>query len=324
MRIFTPDAELPFAGHPTLGTAFTLASEGRTYPHTIQTTAIGEVPVEVDLARVRVDDTAAAGVRSGVRRSRVGRRGRRPRARGPPPRPADAGSPRGFGSADRSRPRRGRASSRRTDRVRLPSGDWSAPAASASTCSPCVVRRRDRQDVHRDAWRRRRPGDRRRRLGRLASPRVARTRGHAGRRASTRRRAGRPTELPAPGSRETRASGGSASAAASGSSRGALPAGRLERYDQAGLQTDPESPWSTFTVSISAIPGSKGAELTYAAVSFRNVARPTSTETLQRTCDGSLPRFWLRLKLKQAALTHWAVDPSGSATSNRGGRSFRS
>ena len=30
MRIFTPDAELPFAGHPTLGTAFTLASEGRT------------------------------------------------------------------------------------------------------------------------------------------------------------------------------------------------------------------------------------------------------------------------------------------------------
>jgi trans-2,3-dihydro-3-hydroxyanthranilate isomerase len=51
MRIFTPDAELPFAGHPTLGTAFTLASEGRTDPHTIQTTAIGEVPVEVDLAR---------------------------------------------------------------------------------------------------------------------------------------------------------------------------------------------------------------------------------------------------------------------------------
>jgi trans-2,3-dihydro-3-hydroxyanthranilate isomerase len=51
MRIFTPDAELPFAGHPTLGTAFTLASEGRTEAHTIQTTAIGEVPVEVDLAR---------------------------------------------------------------------------------------------------------------------------------------------------------------------------------------------------------------------------------------------------------------------------------
>jgi trans-2,3-dihydro-3-hydroxyanthranilate isomerase len=51
MRIFTPDAELPFAGHPTIGTAFTLASEGRTEPNTIQTTAIGEVPIEVDLAR---------------------------------------------------------------------------------------------------------------------------------------------------------------------------------------------------------------------------------------------------------------------------------
>ena len=51
MRIFTPDAELPFAGHPTIGTAFTLASEGRTEPSTIQTTAIGDVPVEVDLSR---------------------------------------------------------------------------------------------------------------------------------------------------------------------------------------------------------------------------------------------------------------------------------
>ena len=51
MRIFTPEAELPFAGHPTIGTAFTLASEGRTSTSTIQTTAIGEVPVEVDLER---------------------------------------------------------------------------------------------------------------------------------------------------------------------------------------------------------------------------------------------------------------------------------
>ena len=51
MRIFTPDAELPFAGHPTIGTAFMLASEGRTDQRTIQTTAIGEVPVEVDLER---------------------------------------------------------------------------------------------------------------------------------------------------------------------------------------------------------------------------------------------------------------------------------
>jgi trans-2,3-dihydro-3-hydroxyanthranilate isomerase len=51
MRIFTPDAELPFAGHPTIGTAFALATESRTSPTTIQTTAIGEVPVEVDLQR---------------------------------------------------------------------------------------------------------------------------------------------------------------------------------------------------------------------------------------------------------------------------------
>src|SRR5207245_1586897 len=29
MRIFTPGMELPFAGHPTVGTAFLLAAEGR-------------------------------------------------------------------------------------------------------------------------------------------------------------------------------------------------------------------------------------------------------------------------------------------------------
>jgi trans-2,3-dihydro-3-hydroxyanthranilate isomerase len=49
MRIFTPDAELPFAGHPTIGTAFTLASEGRIGVSAVQTTTIGDVPVEVDL-----------------------------------------------------------------------------------------------------------------------------------------------------------------------------------------------------------------------------------------------------------------------------------
>jgi trans-2,3-dihydro-3-hydroxyanthranilate isomerase len=51
MRIFTPDAELPFAGHPTIGTAYILASEGRTSTNTVQTTALGDVPVEVDLDR---------------------------------------------------------------------------------------------------------------------------------------------------------------------------------------------------------------------------------------------------------------------------------
>ena len=49
VRIFTPDAELPFAGHPTLGTAFTLASEDRVGSHVVQTSAAGDVPVEVDL-----------------------------------------------------------------------------------------------------------------------------------------------------------------------------------------------------------------------------------------------------------------------------------
>ena len=50
VRIFTPVEELPFAGHPTLGTAFTLVSEGRVRTPVVQTTAVGEVPVEVDVA----------------------------------------------------------------------------------------------------------------------------------------------------------------------------------------------------------------------------------------------------------------------------------
>ena len=49
MRIFTPDAELPFAGHPTLGTAFTLASQGRVGSDVVQTTTAGDVRVEVDV-----------------------------------------------------------------------------------------------------------------------------------------------------------------------------------------------------------------------------------------------------------------------------------
>jgi len=50
VRIFTPIEELPFAGHPTLGTAATLVDEGRIDASAIQTTAAGEVPVEVDAA----------------------------------------------------------------------------------------------------------------------------------------------------------------------------------------------------------------------------------------------------------------------------------
>jgi trans-2,3-dihydro-3-hydroxyanthranilate isomerase len=49
VRIFTPDEEIPFAGHPTLGTAFVLAREGRISTTALQTTDAGEVPVEMDL-----------------------------------------------------------------------------------------------------------------------------------------------------------------------------------------------------------------------------------------------------------------------------------
>ncbi|HEV8622150.1 MAG TPA: PhzF family phenazine biosynthesis protein [Actinomycetota bacterium] len=51
MRIFTPDAELPFAGHPTLGTAFVMVAEGRVRSPLTQVVAAGEFPVEVDLDR---------------------------------------------------------------------------------------------------------------------------------------------------------------------------------------------------------------------------------------------------------------------------------
>jgi trans-2,3-dihydro-3-hydroxyanthranilate isomerase len=50
MRIFTPDHELPFAGHPTLGTAFVLVSEHRVAPEATQTVPAGDIPVEVDVA----------------------------------------------------------------------------------------------------------------------------------------------------------------------------------------------------------------------------------------------------------------------------------
>jgi trans-2,3-dihydro-3-hydroxyanthranilate isomerase len=53
MRIFTPDAELPFAGHPTLGTAFVLASAGRITSPATQIVAAGEIPVEVDVGAGR-------------------------------------------------------------------------------------------------------------------------------------------------------------------------------------------------------------------------------------------------------------------------------
>jgi len=49
IRIFTPEVELPFAGHPTLGTAFTLAREELTGSETVQHCEAGEIPVRIDL-----------------------------------------------------------------------------------------------------------------------------------------------------------------------------------------------------------------------------------------------------------------------------------
>src|SRR6266700_1107778 len=50
MRIFTPEREMPFAGHPTLGTAFVLVSEGRVASPAVQEVRAGEFHVEVDVA----------------------------------------------------------------------------------------------------------------------------------------------------------------------------------------------------------------------------------------------------------------------------------
>src|SRR2546423_7001635 len=49
VRIFTPVSELRFAGHPTLGTAFVLARLGVVPSSVVQTSAAGDVPVEVEL-----------------------------------------------------------------------------------------------------------------------------------------------------------------------------------------------------------------------------------------------------------------------------------
>jgi trans-2,3-dihydro-3-hydroxyanthranilate isomerase len=49
MRIFTPAEEMPFAGHPSLGTAFVLAKEGRIKTSVIQKVTAGEMPIEIDL-----------------------------------------------------------------------------------------------------------------------------------------------------------------------------------------------------------------------------------------------------------------------------------
>ena len=52
VRIFTPTAELPFAGHPTIGTTFALAHAARITPHTPQpaTLELGIGPIAVTCA----------------------------------------------------------------------------------------------------------------------------------------------------------------------------------------------------------------------------------------------------------------------------------
>jgi trans-2,3-dihydro-3-hydroxyanthranilate isomerase len=50
IRIFTPEVELPFAGHPVLGTAVALAADRGTPPGSVLTLecGVGPVPVELD------------------------------------------------------------------------------------------------------------------------------------------------------------------------------------------------------------------------------------------------------------------------------------
>jgi trans-2,3-dihydro-3-hydroxyanthranilate isomerase len=50
MRIFTPGSELPFAGHPSLGTAYVLVSEGRVTSPVTQSVKAGESLIDVDVA----------------------------------------------------------------------------------------------------------------------------------------------------------------------------------------------------------------------------------------------------------------------------------
>src|SRR5437762_5667003 len=49
MRLFTPATELPFAGHPSLGTAFVLVSEGRIRTPAMQSVAAGQYVMDVDV-----------------------------------------------------------------------------------------------------------------------------------------------------------------------------------------------------------------------------------------------------------------------------------
>jgi trans-2,3-dihydro-3-hydroxyanthranilate isomerase len=60
IRIFTPGVELPFAGHPSVGTAWVLASEGRFTLTTPQTRVCQELPIGVLPLRIEVRGTDPA------------------------------------------------------------------------------------------------------------------------------------------------------------------------------------------------------------------------------------------------------------------------
>lgn len=55
VRIFTPATELPFAGHPTVGTAVALAALGRCGPEMVLELKVGPIPVSVTGSRARFE-----------------------------------------------------------------------------------------------------------------------------------------------------------------------------------------------------------------------------------------------------------------------------
>src|SRR5687768_3539091 len=60
VRIFTPTEEMPFAGHPTLGTAWVLRELGAVAGERVtQRSLAGETPVEFDGDRVRLERTGS-------------------------------------------------------------------------------------------------------------------------------------------------------------------------------------------------------------------------------------------------------------------------
>src|SRR3982074_2533523 len=59
VRIFTPKAEMPFAGHPNVGTAFVLARAGQSYGRAV---AGDRLVFEEKAGLVRMDLTTQAGV----------------------------------------------------------------------------------------------------------------------------------------------------------------------------------------------------------------------------------------------------------------------